>query len=294
MKITFGMIVFNGNYVLEEVLASVYPYAHQILIAEGPVGYWRDQGYLTSYDGTNNIIDNFPDPDGKIVPIHGFYSEKEEQCNSYMHRLSPDADYIWNLDCDEVFKPEDIEKVIELLGREKYTSVGFKSCSFYGGFDKILGGFEERAEFHRVCKVYPGSFWASHRPPRVRHKVSDPLPEKHLDFNDLYDNHGVRMYHYSYVFPKQVQEKVAYYKAAVSKNNCIDNYFDEIYLPWIMGTEEDRNVIEHKYNGVHEFKPESRGECRTKDFDGEHPQIIQDNMSKLRERFSTQLASILK
>ncbi len=39
MKITFGMIVFNGNYVLEEVLASVYPYAHQILIAEGPVQF---------------------------------------------------------------------------------------------------------------------------------------------------------------------------------------------------------------------------------------------------------------
>ena len=41
MKITFGMIILNGDQVLEEALHSVYPYAHQILIAEGPVGYWQ-------------------------------------------------------------------------------------------------------------------------------------------------------------------------------------------------------------------------------------------------------------
>ena len=42
---------------------------------------------------------------------------------------------------------EDIETVISLLEKEQYTSVGFKSLSFYGGFDRYLTGFEERAEF---------------------------------------------------------------------------------------------------------------------------------------------------
>lgn len=51
MKISFGMIVFNGNYVLRECLESIYPYAHEILIAEGPVKYWQDLGYTTSTDG---------------------------------------------------------------------------------------------------------------------------------------------------------------------------------------------------------------------------------------------------
>ena len=37
LKIAFGMIVFEGDYVLEECLQQVYPYAEQILIAEGPV-----------------------------------------------------------------------------------------------------------------------------------------------------------------------------------------------------------------------------------------------------------------
>ena len=61
MKITFGIIVLNGDYVLEEALKSIYPYAHQILIAEGPVTYWQQQGITTSTDRTNEIIDNFPE-----------------------------------------------------------------------------------------------------------------------------------------------------------------------------------------------------------------------------------------
>ena len=152
MKITFGMIVLNGDQVLEETLSSVYPYAHQILIAEGPVRYWQQQGYETSTDGTNKILENFPDPDNKIKIVHSQYSEKDEQCNAYMQFLDDETEYIWNLDCDEVFKPEDIEKVINLLETERYTSVGFKSLTFYGGFEHYLSGFEEGAEFIKLEK----------------------------------------------------------------------------------------------------------------------------------------------
>ena len=69
MKIAFGMIVFNGGFVLEECLKSVYPFAHQILIAEGPVGYWQSQGFTTSTDETNEILQSFPDPEGKITIV---------------------------------------------------------------------------------------------------------------------------------------------------------------------------------------------------------------------------------
>jgi len=92
MKITFGMIVLNGDQVLQETLASVYPYAHQILIAEGPVTYWQQQGYTTSIDGTNEILDNFPDPENKIKIVHSQYTEKDDQCNTYMKHLDAASD----------------------------------------------------------------------------------------------------------------------------------------------------------------------------------------------------------
>jgi len=288
MKITFSMIVFNSDFVLQECLESVYPFAHQILIAEGPVNYWQKQGYTTSADRTNEIIDNFPDPDNKIIIHHGQYPEKGDQCNALIEKLSPDADYIWNLDADEIFKPQDILTVRRLLAEQRYTSVGFKSISFYGGFENYLTGFEENAEFLRIQKVYPGSVWASHRPPRVKHIIDNPLPEKHLGYNALAAL-GVRMYHYSYVFPRQVKEKVRYYKAAVSQNNCIDDYYEKIYLPWVLGDSDDKKKVEAKYSGVHEFKVAYRGKCYTALFEGKHPQIITKNIPKYLEAFNGQL-----
>ena len=47
--------------------------------------------------------------------------------------MHDDIDYLWNLDSDEVYTKKDIEKLIEILETEKYTSVDIRSCSFYGG-----------------------------------------------------------------------------------------------------------------------------------------------------------------
>ena len=290
MKIAFGMIVFNGNYVLKECLESVYPYANQILVAEGPVKYWQDQGYSTSTDGTNNILDDFPDPENKIKITHRQYSEKDDQSNEYMKMLREDNDYIWQLDSDEIFKTDDIEKIIRLLEAEKYTNVSFKSCSFYGGFDRKLTGFEESVGFDRIFKLYPGTTWIKHRPPKTKHKPSAKVwPSKKMSHDELFLEHDIRMYHYSYVFPKQVQDKVRYYKDSVSKDACIDDYFDNIYLPWVLGDDCKKREIEDKYNGVHEFKPERRGECRTEVFSGTHPDVISRDMEELKNKFREQI-----
>jgi len=275
MKIAFGMIIFNTDFVLKECLSSVYDFADQILIAEGPVTFWQNQGYTTSVDSTNEILHSFPDPNNKIKIVHRQYSEKDEQCNSYMSLLNNDIDYIWNLDSDEIFKKEDIDKLLTIIEQNNITSVAFKSLTFYGGFDHYLTGFEEAADFHRISKVYPGAKWATHRPPTI---ANPPWRKVHLDSNFL-ANIGIKMYHYSYVFPRQVQEKVFYYKQAISRDNCIDNYYEEIFLPWTNGNNEQKRIIEEKWQGVHEFKPSYRGSCYTTKFLGEHPNIIKEKFN---------------
>ena len=102
------------------------------------------------------------------------------------------------------------------------------------------------------------------------------------------------MYHYSYVFPRQVQTKISYYKEKVSGENCIDNYYEEVYLPWVNGDEDERKKIESKYLGVHEFKPYARGECYTNKFKLSHPESIQKEMNSLRIKFMEQLNSNIK
>ena len=289
-KVSFGMIVLNGDYVLKEVLDSIYDVAHQILIAEGPVKYWQDRGVETSTDRTNTILDNYQDPKGKLKVVHGKYAEKDEQCNAYMHLLDPATDYLWNLDSDEVWNPEDIITILRLCRDNYYTSVGVRSCTFFGGFTHYLTGWEQqRDQFLRAFKVYPGSTWETHRPPTLRHMQKLGLPPaKHLDSDTLFDRHGVQFYHYSYVFPRQVFNKVSYYKDSLTKNKCIDGYFENVYMPWISGTPQERAVVEMTYQGVHEWYPQYRGPCFTAEFTGEHPRTVKRILPQLQDEFNLQ------
>ena len=287
MKIAFGMIVFEGDYVLKECLEQVYPFAEQILIAEGPVEFWQKQGKTTSTDQTNDIIDNFPDPDNKIKIVHGQFTEKDDQCKAYLKYINDDIDYLWNLDSDEVYKTDDLKKIMSFLSNEQPSSVGIRSCSFYGGFDYHLTGFElNRDNFLRIFRFTKGATWLTHRPPTMQYPSGCNINIKHVDSNTLYQATGVQMYHYSYVFPDQVFKKVSYYKDSVSKDLCIDNYFNGVYLPWVTG---HRSEVEKKFYGAHEFKPQVRGDCYTMRFAGAHPAAIVKNIETLKDKFQNQL-----
>lgn len=286
MKITFGIIVLNGEMFLRQVLESIYPFAHAICIAEGPVGWWVQQGVRGSTDGTIQLIQGFPDPEKKIRFIAGIYNEKTEQCRDWFKLVPEDTDYVWCVDSDEVFKPEDISKVINVLESRKPGSICFQSYSFFGGFNHYLGNFEWLHNFKRVLKYEKGAKYVDHRPPTLSSEYGDKILGQ-----EMADRYDVRMYHYSYVSPKQVYEKVRYYKGAVSKDKCINNYFHEIWLAWVTGPTELRATIEDKFNGVHEFVPSYRGECRTVPFIGDHPPIIQRDMQELVDKFNQQLKS---
>lgn len=291
MKIAVGMIVFNSDFVLKQALQAIYPHVNQILVSEGCVKYWSDKGITTSTDQTNEILKGFPDPDHKIHVVHGTYTEKDDQANAYMKYVEPDTDYVWNLDADEVFKEEDIVKLKAILAAERPTSVGFKSITFYGGFNHYLTGFEQEHEFIRIQKYSRGAVWKTHRPPTI--ELPAGTPRNHLSFERLAQM-GIYMYHYSYVFPRQVKEKISYYEAAViKKDGCIPNYFETVYRDWVMGDDATKQAIEKRYKGVHEFVPESRGECYTAKFTGLHPHVIIQDWNEIQHKYNSQIKRYL-
>lgn len=293
MKLTFGIIVLNGDFFLKQVLESIYPFAHAICIAEGPVTYWRNKGVMQSTDDTLTILRDFPDPQNKLIVESRGYVEKDDQCRAWFANVPSDTDYVFCVDSDEVHKPEYIEKLITFLEKEQPSSVGFKSDSFYGGFDRIIGGFERDHSFKRVLKYIPGCYYRTHRQPTLATKKGGDIVGRDITGNQLYQDIGIIMPHYSYVSPKGVFEKLQYYEESViSKGNCIPNYFNDVWLQWV-NRPDLRQEIEDKWKGVQEFRPEKRGEAFTIPFTGKHPYVIRRDIHELKTKFNKQLRNYL-
>ncbi len=281
------MTVFNGDYVLKEVLESIYGFASQILISEGCVGYYEDQGFTTSTDKTNDILHSFPDPENKITILHGQYKEKDEQQNA-VNPYIKECDWMWFISCDEVFKKEGIEALIKTLDGSTYTTVGFKPYCFYGGLDHVAGGYDEVVNQVSMFRAYKGTRWTTHRSLNVGHpKGTWTLPDNHLP--NTKTSKFIRMYHYCYTFPKQMKMKSDYYENSIlgSKGWMIPDYFNQVYLKWV--NDKYRALVEVRYRGVHPFLPERRKDSFTYEFKGRHPESIEKSRKKLDKRFKKEL-----
>jgi len=222
-RITFGIIVLNGEPFTRYNLRSLYPFAHEIIVVEGAAlaaaNIAAPDGHST--DGTLEALYRFKaeeDPEDKvqIVTRDDFWSEKHEQSQAYAERAT--GDYLWQVDIDEFYKPEDMRAVLDMLRDDpEITAVSFRMITFWGGFDYITDGWYLRrgAEiYHRLFKWGPGYHYVTHRPPTVHGPQGHDLCN--LKWIDGYQlaRRGILLYHYSLVFPKQVFDKCDYYSRA--------------------------------------------------------------------------------
>ncbi len=226
-RITFGIIVFNGEPFTRYCLKALYPFAHEIIVVEGAC---EDAAHIAtpdghSTDGTLGTLYRFKekeDPENKvqIVIRNGFWKEKHESSQAYAVRAT--GDYLWQVDIDEFYQPEDMRAVLEMLREDpEITAVSFKQITFWGGFDYTTDGWYLRRGagiYHRLFKWGPGFQYVTHRPPTVHDpKARDLRTLKWLKGERL-ARHGIYLYHYSLVFPTQVIEKCEYYSRAAWAN----------------------------------------------------------------------------
>src|SRR5262245_14627805 len=126
-RISFGIIVFNGEPFIRYNLRALYPFAYQILVVEGACAAAKTiataDGHST--DNTLEILHQFKsdeDPENKlqIITRDGFWSEKDEQSQAYAAKAT--GDFLWQVDIDEFYKPEDMEAIINLLQKDPSIS----------------------------------------------------------------------------------------------------------------------------------------------------------------------------
>jgi len=230
-QITFGIIVLNGEPFTRYNLRALYPFAHEIIVVEGASPHASRHATPDghSVDGTLEVLRCFQreeDPAGKLRIVtaedegypDGFWpGEKDEQSRAYARRAS--GDWLWQIDIDEFYKPEDMRRVCELLvTHPEIDTMSFRTLTFWGGLTYHVDGWflrhRREEEFHRLFRWRPGSSYTTHRPPTVHSPEGPDL--RTLGWKRGYDlarDEGIFLYHYSLVFPFQVQAKGDYYSS---------------------------------------------------------------------------------
>ncbi|MCD4761346.1 glycosyltransferase family 2 protein [bacterium] len=222
VKISFGIIVLNGEPFIKYDLRSLYRFAYEIIIVEGATKNSKanasDDGH--SVDATLEVLQEFKakeDPENKIKIItkNGFWSGKDEQSQAYAQAAK--GNYLWQVDIDEFYKKEDVTKIITMLAQDPViTAVSFKQITFFGSPNYKVDSWYLRAGadvYHRLFKWGKSYKYKTHRPPTVvDDKGRDLRGVKWVRAKNL-EKRNIYLYHYSLLFPKQVEEKARYYAA---------------------------------------------------------------------------------
>lgn len=245
-RITFGIIVLNGEPFTRYALRALYPFAHEIIVAEGAAPAARsistDDGH--SQDGTIEVLREFirlEDPDSKVTMVtaedeghaNGFWpGEKDEQSRAYTKRAT--GDYIWQIDIDEFYLPGHMRAIFDYLAEHPDTDgISFDQVTFWGGLDYITDGWYLRCCANQVRRVFrwgPGFRYVTHRPPTIQDAQGRDLHGRKWIHSESMLRMGVRMLHYSLLLPKQVAEKCDYYaKAAWAHRGGATRWAKETY-----------------------------------------------------------------
>jgi len=229
-RVTFGVIVLDGEPFTAYTLRSLYPYAHEIIVVEGAAPGAGNIATLDGHsrDGTLEVLRRFQaeeDPDGKVTVVtaedagypDGFWpGEKDEQSRAYAERAT--GDWLWQVDIDEFYLATDMDRILAMLVADpSIEAMTFRQITFWGGLDYLCDGWYLRrgaADYHRLFRWGPGYAYATHRPPTVLDATGRDLRTGRWLDADATATAGIRLYHYSLLLPKQVIEKCDYYANA--------------------------------------------------------------------------------
>ncbi|MDD5595515.1 MAG: glycosyltransferase family A protein [Candidatus Omnitrophica bacterium] len=228
-KITFGIIVLNGEPFTRYCLKSIYPFAHEIIVVEGghenAVAVCTPDGH--SIDGTLEALRRFKqeeDPENKlqIITRDGFWPMKDElgryrthQSRAYAEKAT--GDYLWQVDIDEFYHEDDMRYVINLLKQDPaITAVSFQTQTFWGDVAYTVDSWPLRRGLnihHRLFKWGNGFRYVTHEPPTVYDANGIDMHSLNWVKGETLAKRGIYLYHYAFLFPWEVYQKVSVYQS---------------------------------------------------------------------------------
>lgn len=237
MKITTLCICGEADHPLLQQFRDHYSQiSDQVIIQMGVTEKWLAVNGDTSLSGN-------------IFPT------KVEQQNAAIARVDPDTDYLFFFDVDE-FMPlgDDYLSIMGLITYNQPDIIEFQMNQFWKD-DNYIGyggdGWAYDAWSPRIYRYEPGMKITSHRPPVINYQHINPITMWQ----------GVKINHYSYVYPEQVRRKLLYYNLIYPEFDYME-WFKNVYLAW---TPENRIELEQT-RSIH---PSCEG-AKSKLFIGKH------------------------
>lgn len=275
------MNVLNGEPFISYQLASIYPYAHEIIITEG--AYQKFAHAATpdghSTDGTLAIISDFPDPENKITLIShdGFWEDRCEMCNGFMEPVT--GEVIWQVDVDEFYFPWVHESVARLFeADEALDRVSFQVREFFAALDyEVVGGVTASGlgDVRRVHRFQKGDRWMSQRPPSLSTGQGRPRPIRNeISAGEMF-NRGAFIFHPTTLFHQQIADKFQYYRQMWKGIEQSDKWVHDTWYRFknplhLHGTTKYASWIE-RYKGPY---PPLLQQMVSDIQDGKHPGIV--------------------
>lgn len=242
VRISFFIIVFEGADYLEACLKQLYPHAWEILIAEGAIQLMANhKGYFKSRDRTNEILDNFPDPENKIkiFRIDDRAWKSKAEMKSILLKNST-GHIIWQIDHDEFYKHSDIDNVIQcFIDDASLDVIDIHTHHFWKDYDHYrIDGKWGQVKFTRIWRKKGLLSWTYHDCPH-----RDGKPYRGTNFKGI--NIGRILYHYGYVREESsIEDKIEAMSARDTQR--AKNYRRE-FGEWQEGNVGNIKVFEGKH-----------------------------------------------
>jgi len=246
MTVTAGMLSFMQDDTIKSSLASIMDFVDEIVIVNGLVKTYYEVNYnypggheaaitdlIRSYNSVVEAVDDLGLGDkvkiisGHIIPH--IYESKAHIQNRILENITKDI-YL-KVDGDEVYKPEDLELILNIFNMDsELTVMAYRCWHFWKSLDQVVIGGQWDSPVTRVWRFKPS----------FRHPESS-----RIGFNMMYDTKEAKliempwvrkyvthirlMYHLGYADrpTRAVQNKLRYYK-----HRNIEKHVEDTWTKW--------------------------------------------------------------
>ena len=132
LPIVIHMCVFEQNYFLKEAIESIINYVDKCICIEGAWGtaIKSNGGVKRSQDKTIPILKKLQSKYPNKIEVHYLNEPTQLDQRSKHFELFPNPHWLWIVDSDEIYTPEEAQKVVNTTKRTDFEYFDTKSLTF--------------------------------------------------------------------------------------------------------------------------------------------------------------------